>query len=160
MSISDEIVVMKLGVMQQMDTPQNVYNNPKNLFVAMFLGTPPINVFKGYIKDKVVYIGDDAVAKTEKDIKDQDLFVAIRPEGFIADNADSCEFKLTCDVDQIQILGRDISIVAKNEHCTKPTLKAIVSNENTTFSGKIKLGIKQSKIYIFDAETEDRIYLD
>ena len=38
MSISDEIVVMKLGVMQQMDTPQNVYNNPKNLFVAMFLG--------------------------------------------------------------------------------------------------------------------------
>lgn len=160
MSISDEIVVMKLGVMQQMDTPQNVYNNPKNLFVAMFLGTPPINVFKGYIKDKVVYIGDDAVAKTEKDIKDQDLFVAIRPEGFIADNTDSCEFKLACDVDQIQILGRDISIVAKNEHCTKPTLKAIVSNENTTFSGKIKLGIKQSKIYIFDAETEDRIYLD
>ena len=160
MSISDKIVVMKLGVMQQMDTPQNVYNNPKNLFVAMFLGTPPINVFKGYIKDKVVYIGDDAVAKTEKDIKDQDLFVAIRPEGFIADNTDSCEFKLACDVDQIQILGRDISIVAKNEHCTKPTLKAIVSNESTTFSGKIKLGIKQSKIYIFDAETEDRIYLD
>ena len=64
MSISDEIVVMKTWCYAANGyTAKNVYNNPKNLFVAMFLGTPPINVFKGYIKDKVVYIGDDAVAK-------------------------------------------------------------------------------------------------
>jgi multiple sugar transport system ATP-binding protein len=47
MSISDEIVVMKLGEEQQIDSPQKVYNSPKNLFVAQFLGTPPINVFEG-----------------------------------------------------------------------------------------------------------------
>ena len=47
MSISDMIVVMKLGVVQQIGKPQEVYDDPTNLFVAKFLGTPPINVFDG-----------------------------------------------------------------------------------------------------------------
>lgn len=61
MSISDIIVVMKLGVVQQIGKPQDVYDSPANLFVAKFLGTPPINVFEGEVKDGKVYIGDDAV---------------------------------------------------------------------------------------------------
>ena len=51
MSISDIIVVMKDGVVQQIGKPQDVYDDPVNLFVAKFLGTPPINVFKGKIKN-------------------------------------------------------------------------------------------------------------
>ncbi|MBO5756349.1 MAG: ABC transporter ATP-binding protein, partial [Clostridia bacterium] len=50
MSISDMIVVMKLGVVQQIGAPQEVYDDPANLFVAKFLGTPPINVFKGRVQ--------------------------------------------------------------------------------------------------------------
>ncbi len=57
MSISDMIVVMKKGVLQQIGEPQNVYDDPANLFVAKFLGTPPINVFSGYVKDEKLYIG-------------------------------------------------------------------------------------------------------
>ena len=56
MSISDIIVVMKLGVVQQVGAPQDVYDDPTNLFVAKFLGTPPINVFKGIVKDGKLYI--------------------------------------------------------------------------------------------------------
>ena len=51
MSISDLIVVMKLGVVQQIDEPQKVYDNPVNLFVANFLGTPPINIFNGKVEN-------------------------------------------------------------------------------------------------------------
>ena len=50
MSISDMIVVMKDGIVQQIGKPQNVYDDPVNLFVAKFLGTPPINVFDGEVK--------------------------------------------------------------------------------------------------------------
>ena len=57
MSISDMIVVMKKGVVQQIGKPQDVYDDPANLFVAKFLGTPPINVFRGYVKDQQLYIG-------------------------------------------------------------------------------------------------------
>ena len=62
MSISDLIVVMKLGVVQQIGQPQEVYDNPTNLFVAKFLGTPPINVFEGYVKDGKLYFGGEKVA--------------------------------------------------------------------------------------------------
>ena len=63
MSISDKIVVMKLGEMQQMGAPQEVYNSPANLFVAQFLGTPPINVFKGAVKGEKIYVGEDCVGE-------------------------------------------------------------------------------------------------
>ena len=66
MSISDTIVVMEAGVVQQIGKPQDVYDDPHNLFVAKFLGTPPINVFEGSLKDGKVLIGDSVVY----DIKD------------------------------------------------------------------------------------------
>ena len=72
MSISDMIVVMKLGIVQQIGKPQDVYNSPANLFVAKFLGTPPINVFDGRIKDGVVYIGNEAVGDA-RDVADQNV---------------------------------------------------------------------------------------
>mgnify|MGYP000249571279 CR=1 FL=1 len=58
MSISDRIVVMKAGVVQQIGKPQEVYDDPVNLFVAKFLGTPPINVWKGEIRNEKLCIGD------------------------------------------------------------------------------------------------------
>ena len=59
MSISDLIVVMKLGVVQQIDEPQKVYDSPVNLFVANFLGTPPINIFSGRVENGKVYYNTD-----------------------------------------------------------------------------------------------------
>ena len=62
MSISDMIVVMKSGVVQQIGKPQDVYDNPANLFVANFLGTPPINIFTGHVKGgNALFIGVDNV---------------------------------------------------------------------------------------------------
>ena len=61
MSISDTIVVMEAGVVQQIGRPQDVYDDPHNLFVAKFLGTPPINVFEGSLKDGKILIGDSEV---------------------------------------------------------------------------------------------------
>ena len=68
MSISDTIVVMNQGVVQQIGRPQDVYDDPHNLFVARFLGTPPINVFEGQLRGGKVRIGDKDVF----DVKDLD----------------------------------------------------------------------------------------
>lgn len=159
MSISDKIVVMKLGEEQQIDTPQNVYNSPANLFVAQFLGTPPINVFKGKIQGKKIYIGEEAVFETEKDIPDQDLYVAVRPEGMIvSENGEGLGFHAA--VDMLQVLGRDLFIVAKNAFCTKPTFKAIISSDQKVSHGDIFIQLKKDKFFIFDTKNEQRIYLD
>ena len=157
MSISDKIVVMKLGEMQQMGAPQDVYNSPANLFVAQFLGTPPINVFKGRVEGEKIYVGDDQVGEA-KGIEDRPVHVAIRPEGFIlAKESDKNVLHAECEM--IQIMGRDISIVAKNENCTKPTFKAIISADDKVEAGKVAFKVKPHKIFIFDFETEERIYI-
>ena len=80
MSISDVIVVMKEGVIQQVGAPQSVYDDPVNLFVAKFLGTPPINVLNGRIENGKVLIGNEAILDVEG-VEDQDIYVGIRPEG-------------------------------------------------------------------------------
>ena len=157
MSISDKIVVMKLGEMQQMGAPQEVYNSPANLFVAQFLGTPPINVFKGAVKGEKIYVGEDCVGEA-KGIKDQEVSVAIRPEGFVlADEKDKGVLHAECEM--IQVMGRDISVVAKNELCTKPTFKAIISADDKVNPGKVAFKVKPHKVFIFDAETDERIYI-
>ena len=160
MSISDKIVVMKLGEEQQIDTPQNVYNSPANLFVAQFLGTPPINVYKGRVENKVLYLGTEPVYKLEKDIADQPVYIAIRPEGMNVNQEKQGEYGFHADVEMIQVLGRDLFIVAKNEFCTKPTFKAIISAEQQVAHGSIFITLKPNKFFIFDEKNEQRIYLD
>jgi multiple sugar transport system ATP-binding protein len=58
MSISDEIIVMSAGEMQQKQPPQEVYDDPANLFVAKFLGNPAINIFEGSIRKGALYLGE------------------------------------------------------------------------------------------------------
>jgi ABC-type sugar transport system ATPase subunit len=156
MSISDEIVVMKLGVMQQKDAPQKVYNDPANLFVAQFLGTPPINVFKGRVEGKKVYIGDDVIYEAAEEIGKKPVYVAIRPEGFtLAKAGDKHVFHASLSM--VQILGRDISIVATNPACIKPTFKVIISADEEQQKKDISLVVKPAKMFLFDSESEVRI---
>ena len=158
MSISDEIVVMKLGEMQQMGRPQDVYNSPANLFVAQFLGTPPVNVFKAHVANKKVMIGEDCVLELKEDLGDRDIFAAIRPEGFIlAKPGEKNTLRGECEM--VQVMGRDISAIVRNEHCTKPTYRVIISSDDKAAPGEIAFKIKPHKIFLFDGETEERIYL-
>ena len=159
MSISDEIVVMKLGVMQQIDPPQTVYNDPANLFVAQFLGTPPINVFKGRAEGKNIFVGEDVVYVADQDLGNKDIYVAIRPEGFVLAKQGEKNV-LHADLEMVQVLGRDVSLVAKNEACIKPNFKIIVAAEEAESPAqKLALKIKPNKLFVFDGETEERIRL-
>ena len=110
------------------------------------------------VEGNKVFIGNDLVLESEETIADNKrVWVAIRPEGFApAKKGDKCVLHATSDM--IQILGRDISIVAKNEYCTKPTFKAIISQEEMTNDVNLSLKVKKHKVYLFDFETEERIY--
>lgn len=154
MSISDVIVLMKEGVVQQIGKPQEVYDNPVNLFVSKFLGTPQINVFNGYVKDKKVYIGDNAVY--DLDCEDREVIVAIRPEGLTVDN--NGPFK--CEFDRREVMGRDHSVVCHNDNCiSDEDIRAIIPSDTIVDenSKTISFSIKPSKIFVFDKESEKRI---
>ena len=157
MSICDMIVVMKSGIMMQMGKPQDVYDDPKNLFVAEFLGTPAINVFDGRMKDGRLYIGDDAILESDDFKKEQDVFVAIRPEGFRPD--ENGPFK--CRLDRLEVMGRDVSILSAHDGSLSETglIRSIVDADNRIDpdSETVRFSLKPHKVFVFDKKTQERI---
>ncbi|MBP5270136.1 MAG: ABC transporter ATP-binding protein [Clostridia bacterium] len=155
MSISDEIVVMKAGVLQQIGKPQDVYENPVNLFVAKFLGTPPINVFRGRVSGGRLFVGENNVLAVPG-VDDRDVFVGIRPEGFIVDP----NGPLVCDLSNVEVMGRDSSVVSTHEASENPTVRSIIDSDVKVDPNaeKVTFSLKPHKTYLFDAETTERIY--
>ena len=154
MSISDMIVVMKDGVIQQIGKPQDVYDSPINLFVAKFLGTPPINVFHAEVKGGTLYIGEEAILRV-KDVADQEVYATIRPEGFILDD----DGPLTCDLTEVEVMGRDITVVSTHKESENIEIRSIISAENRVeVSGRtVRFRVKPHKLFLFHKETEERL---
>ena len=166
MSISDKIVVMKLGVKQQEGVPQEVYNNPCNRFVANFLGTPPINFFKGRIENHKVYVGEDMVReitseeiesamKDGRDLSDQEVTVGIRPEGIIIgeDAKNNFHFK----VERILTMGRDIMLNGDQEYRLSDT-KFVIDAFTKVQVGDVSCEVKPHKCFAFSlGEGEPRL---
>ena len=154
MSISDLIVVMKDGVLQQMDLPQRVYDDPVNLFVAKFLGTPPINVFEGKVVGGKLMIGEETVLDVPG-VPDQEVYAAIRPEGFeLEENG-----PLTCKLTAVEVMGRDISVVCTHEKCENVAIRAIIDAENVVNTAKstVNFRLKPNKVFLFHKESQLRI---
>lgn len=178
MSISDTIVVMRAGVVQQIDEPQTVYDEPANLFVAKFLGSPAINVFDGQIKGGKLYLGDklfdnDACYKkahviaeevvdletkekktVEKQLDDRLVKIAVRPESF---SYAPEKGRIEVDVDLVEHIGRDITIIGKIAGQDDSHLKIIIPSElRKDVLGKAKLHFEPKRFYVFE-ETGERI---
>ena len=154
MSISDMIVVMKDGDLQQIGRPQQVYEDPVNLFVAKFLGTPPINVFAGEVRGGGVYIGGERVLGAAG-VPDGPVTVTVRPEGFVLKD----DGPFGCGLKNVEVMGRDITVVCTNPCCEAPAVRAIISAENIAqITGtQVRFALKPAKVYLFDAATQARI---
>ena len=154
MSISDEIVVMKDGVIQQIDQPQRVYDDPVNLFVAKFLGTPSINVFKGAVRGGRLYIGEDGVLPADG-MSEGEVLAAIRPEGFIL----QADGPLCCALKGVEVMGRDISVVSSHAASLNPTIRSIIGAQSgiDVSAETVRFALKPEKVHIFHATTEERI---
>ena len=155
MSISDRIVVMKDGLVQQIGRPQDVYDSPVNLFVAKFLGTPPINVFEGEVRGGLLYLGEDSVLRVPE-LSDRRVWVGIRPEGFLPEQAGP----LHCELLGVEVMGRDISVVAGHPACAGTAIRAIISAEDRpeAEAETVRFALKPYKVFLFDRETEERLY--
>lgn len=160
MSISDMIVVMKEGAVQQIGQPQEVYDSPVNLFVAKFLGTPPINIFKGKIGGGRLYIGDEAVLAVGG-VPDRNVYVGVRPEGFMLNE----NGPFGCQLNRVEVMGRDISVVSMHKECLNEVVRAIIGTEtkadigidSAVKGGIVRFSLIPHKVFLFERETEKRI---
>ena len=154
MSISDFIVVMKDGVLMQQGAPQQVYDDPANLFVAKFLGTPPINVFAGEVKSGTLLLaGQKALAVPGA--PDGEVWAGVRPEGFVP----AADGPVECGLNRVEVLGRDTSIVCTHPACQADTLRAVVRPEQLSgpMGSAVRFALKPEKVFLFDRAAGQRI---
>jgi len=156
MTLGQRIVVLDKGVIQQIDTPMQIYERPVNLFVAGFLGNPAMNFFRGRLRDGV--LEGDGVQLPLPALKtpaEQEIVVGVRPEDLhvVADGAPSGS--LTGTVELIESVGSEAFI-----HATSGGWKAIARStpHNLPAIGtRIALRPAPDRIHFFDARTSQRL---
>ncbi len=156
MSICDEIVVMEAGIIRQVGRPQDVYDEPDNLFVSKFLGTPPINVFDAEVRDGQLLIGDAAMFDVP-DLPDGPVVAGVRPEGFVVDS----QGPLVCGLDMVERMGRDKSVVATHPKLTSARqIRAIIDSDVhvNSHTDTVRFRLRRAKTRLFDAQTGARIH--
>jgi len=172
MTMGDRIVVLKDGLIQQVDDPLTLYNQPNNMFVAGFIGSPAMNFMDAAIvKDgDTYYIDGDGTFRIRvpedkedliKDYKGKEVVFGVRPED-IVDTKITHDFEVKednsfeADVEVVEPMGSEIYLyLAEEGH----SLIARVEAESTAEVGDtISLGVDLRKIHLFDAETEEAIF--
>ncbi len=170
MTMASRIVVMKDGKIQQVDTPQNLYDKPNKVFVAGFIGTPQMNFIDSKLEKKgndlYVVFGENALKLPEdkandpalKDYIGKEIIAGVRPECihdepmYLTQFADSI---ITADVDVTELMGAEIYLYLSSE---EQNLIARVSSRSQARAGeKIQVAIDSGRIHIFDKETEECI---
>ena len=170
MTMGDRIVVMNEGIVQQVDTPQDLYDNPCNLFVAGFIGTPPMNFMDGIVSKRdggyCVYIGETVIPILPDKLSGEDVgpyegkevIVGVRPEDLHLEPEyleSPAAGVLNAKVDIAEMMGSEILLYAAVDSIN---LIAKVSVKNRFTSGEdIKLAVDSSMIHIFDTDTGQAI---
>ncbi|MGL4335564.1 MAG: ABC transporter ATP-binding protein [Turicibacter sp.] len=150
MSITDAIVLMKDGVLQQKEEPQEMYRKPANQFVASFMGNPPINLIPGKIENGKVFVGDLVLASTESANNDE-VVIGIRPESWRLSETDGIQ----ATVKMVEVIGRDkLMNLEVNGHF----VRCIIDSDNENVVGDIlTLNVKPNGIHLFDKNNGQRL---
>jgi len=167
MTMGDRIVVMHDGFIQQVDTPQNLYDNPCNLFVAGFIGTPPMNFMDGEVRkvgDRYVVRVDDSDLpllpsrlsyETLVPYEGKSVVVGIRPENLHLEPVymdQPTTGVLTVKVDLAELMGSEIYVYAKQG---ENNIIAKVPPHTKVVTGEpMQIAIDCNKIHLFDKETQ------
>ena len=167
MTMATRIVVMKDGVIQQVDTPQNLYDAPCNVFVAGFIGTPQMNFINAKLEKKgedvYVTFGNNSLKLPAEKVDNPDLkpyigeevIVGIRPECIHDEErylTAMPESTIETYVEVTELMGAEIYLYLVTD---EQTLTARVSSRSTARSGDtIKVAMEVSRMHIFDKDTE------
>ena len=168
MTMATRIVVMKDGLIQQVDTPQHLYDSPCNIFVAGFIGTPQMNFINGTLKKKgdevffefdgitVKMPAEKAAAPELAEYIGKEVVVGLRPEA-ISDEASVVEAtpdsSFNVEVDVTELMGAEIYLYLNAGEETR--LIARVSSRSQSRAGdKIKVAFDMTRLHVFDKDTE------
>lgn len=171
MTMGDRIVVMKDGFIQQVATPQEIYNFPRNLFVAGFIGSPSMNFLTGVIEERtggLAFVAPSvslaipegrAEAIRKAGVVGKQVVFGIRPE-HIHDEPVYMETYpqgvFEANVDVVEHMGSEMYLMMDVQG--QPATARIVARGDVKVGDRLKLAVDMSKFHIFDKETEDAVF--
>jgi len=168
MSLGTKIAIMNHGVIQQNDTPENIYNKPNNTFVADFIGSPSMNLIKGKIikkSDQLLFVGNDSNAvqipinnynfdkKIELDNKE--VYFGIRPEHINYKKSNEEDFEIKLKAELSEYIGNE-QIITFN-YSEQEILAKFPSTKKIEINKEISLYFDLSQISLFDKNSKERI---
>ena len=155
LSISDRIVLMRSGVLQQNDLPQRLYNEPANQFVADFLGNPPINNIPGSIQNGL-FVTEDGKAEAKLLMLEgvengRKVNLSVRSESFVLDE----KGPIACEVTRMYQMGKEeMAYLRMGGHDFRAYIDA---DAGLKAGDHVRLGLKKRGVFLFDRETGERI---
>ena len=166
MTLGDRIVIMRDGYIQQIGTPQEVFNNPRNLFVAGFIGTPQMNFFDAkLVREDSKYFVELGGIKVElsaekearlaaNDVKSQDVTLGVRPE-----HTDLSDTGIDAKVDVFELMGSSVHLhvtaEGKDVVIIVPTTDAL--SDSFTMGQNVKFTFNGNVAHVFSKETEKNL---
>lgn len=170
MTMGDRICVMKLGHIMQVDTPDNLYHYPRNMFVASFIGAPEMNIKKSKLIERegktFITIGQHSLPlnaeKAEKvaAYTDQDVFFGIRPEFISISEQPFEESQAMAEIVRVENMGHEFFIYLKIDHSE---LTCRISSDEAKpilekgLNHSVYFKFDMNKCHIFDAKTEENL---
>ncbi len=167
MSLGTKIAIMNHGVIQQNDTPENIYNKPNNTFVADFIGSPSMNLIKGKLKQSSNIISfvaeesnleipiDNYNFKANDNLNNKEVFFGIRPEHIFFKKLNENDFEITLRADLSEYIGHEQ--IMTFDYDNQEILAKFPSTIKTELSKETKLYFDLTQVSLFDAKTEERI---
>ena len=168
MTMGSRIVVMKDGFIQQVDTPQNLYDYPANLFVGCFIGTPQMNVFRVKLERRgndvyacfgknAVHIPDGKVQRMQGDYIGKEVLMGIRPENINDSDAFTATYPDACidvHVDMTEQMGSETYLYLTTDGKEGSFIARVDPRTNSRSGCDITVGFDVNRLHFFDAETE------
>ncbi|MDE5978159.1 MAG: ABC transporter ATP-binding protein [Turicibacter sp.] len=149
MSITDAIVLMKDGVLQQKEAPQEMYRKPANQFVASFMGTPPMGFVNGTVENGKVLIGSSILSETT--VANGSVIVGVRPESWYLSSNQGINAKVI----MVEVIGRDTLMTVELEG---QKVRCLIDSDNEVkVSDTVKLTVKPQAVHLFDVNSGQRL---
>ncbi len=160
MTMADRIVVMKDGYVQQIGTPRELYFDPVNVFVAGFIGEPPMNFLRGTVKDGKLTFGEvefdlyKKLGANTKDWEGKPVVFGFRPEGIVLGEKENA-YVVPCSVELTEMLGDNTNVYV--DIAQEKAILKVDPHDTPETDSRITFSIPFENVYLFDGETECRI---
>ena len=161
MTMADRIVVMKDGYIQQIGTPYELYFNPTNVFVAGFIGEPPMNFVRGKVEGGLLSLGSYKIDisklvddDTVKAYEGREVVFGFRPEGIGLGSQENA-FVFNADVQLTELLGDNTNVYVEMDGAQ--LILKVDPHDTPADSGEVTFSVPYTAAYLFDGESEMRI---